>query len=588
MASYLRAKVDSSTQTDAPRPFTALLDRTLDRIEATVPLNLSSITFYIRRHHLSRIEQIESLLSESFIFRFILFRIGLKPQHVFSFLCLLTLYACRQLYKRSVYLTTNLCAVAYPAYCSIRTINSDPIPPPKGLGLEPTEYSPVYSHRRRNSIYSTSGSIRSSNNRNRARKNRHRMSTNSMLEESMQSSNSYNSGNSGNSSPEEDYESSRRSISSSWGRPSEYSAYSDFDNITSTSGSVSVTVEERMKQRMRRRWAQFSQKRKDKATRQWLAYWSIYGTVQVVDTWSSFLLDWIPGYNLGKLLFLWWAQRRGATLIFDYFQPLIQSKNKDGREVARKPSNRSLNSEMSQSERGGSTKGGEGGGSSETGGGGPVGSGSHSSSIQVLPSTLARHQQQQYQQYQQQQPQYQQQLFEQQFYAKGASSRRNTAAFRDLNQARHRGDNLYNDEDDQDDEEDFRGHHYQHQQQQQQHRRQAQHLHQQPMDLRRELMNSSPHDSGSFAETPLYDSPESVWSVPPSSLSQQAIDDSESISERARLHSNNATPTPTSVQQRLTSIPSEKLIIRQTLISETHSDAAASTIHWNPSSAQDY
>ncbi|KAF9964807.1 hypothetical protein BGZ70_005899, partial [Mortierella alpina] len=143
MASFPRAKVDSSTQTDPILPFTALLEKALDSVEATVPLNLASITFYIRRHHLSRIEQIESLLSQNFFFKFVLFRIGLKPQHVFSFLCVLTLYGCRQLYRRSVYLTTNICAVAYPAYCSIKTINSEPIAPPPELGLEPTAFSPV-------------------------------------------------------------------------------------------------------------------------------------------------------------------------------------------------------------------------------------------------------------------------------------------------------------------------------------------------------------------------------------------------------------------------------------------------------------
>ncbi|KAF9197717.1 hypothetical protein BGZ49_001734, partial [Haplosporangium sp. Z 27] len=431
-------------------------------------------------------------------------------------------------------------------YCSIRTINSEPIKPPRGLGLEPTEYSPMYSLRRR-SFYSSTGSLQS--NRQRARKRHSRMS-NSMLEDSMQSSNSY-------SSSQEDYD-SRRSIASSWGRPSEYSNYSE-DNLTTTTGSISMTVEEKMKQRMRRKWAQFSQTRKDKATRQWLAYWSIYGTVQVVDTWSSFLLDWIPGYNLGKLLFLWWAQRRGATLVFDYFQPLIQSKNKDGREVARKPSNRSLNSDASQHERGGPS-GGEGSGRPR--------------SIQMLPSTLAHQQQQQHQQYQQQQ-------FEQQFYAKGASSRRDTAAFRDLNQNRHRRDNYY-DDDDEDEEEEYHSH-----SQQQQYLLQQQQLQQQqqkqPMDLRRELMTNSPHDSGAFAETPLFDSPESVWSAPPTSSSIHAVDNDGLGVSVARLHSNNATPTPMSVQEQYhlrNHLQSTQK--QQSLTSDANSYAVASTMHWNP------
>ncbi|KAG0371682.1 hypothetical protein BGX24_001337 [Mortierella sp. AD032] len=624
MASFPRAKVDSSTQTDPPLPFTALLDRTLDRVEATVPLNLSSITFYIRRHHLSRIEQLEALLTKNFFFKFVLFRVGLQPQHVYSVLCLVFLYGCRQLYRRSVYLTTNLCAVAYPAYCSIRTINSEPIAPPRELGLEPTDYAPLTSsssrhHRRRSSIYSSGASVRSG--KRRSSRSLHRMNSSSnnisVVEDSLQDSNSY-------SSSQEDYD-SRRSTASSWGRPSDYSNYSE-DNLTTTSGSaiISLTVEEKMKQRMRRRWALFSQTRKDKATRQWLAYWSIYGTVQVIDTWSSFLLDWIPGYNLGKLLFLWWAQRRGATLVFDYFQPLIQSKSKDGREVARKTSNRSLNSEMSRQDRQGGSGGGGNNGS---------GSGSRPQSLQILPSTLAHQQQQQHQQYQQQQPQYQQQQFEQQFYSKGGS-RRDTATFRELNQGRHR--NEYDDDDDEEDDEDDFHHLHQRQQllqQQQQHlqqqRQQKQH-HQGSLDLLREGMTSSPHDSGSFAETSLFESTESVWSAPPVSTGIQAsiVDDnggslsgagvgglsaSSFASSAARLHSNNATPTPMSVQeqyhlrqqlqlqqqqqQQQQSLHKELAMSNNhdgeqdstsgggVIDSSLHSYAVDSTIHWNPSSS---
>ncbi|KAG0204725.1 hypothetical protein BGX28_003430 [Mortierella sp. GBA30] len=573
MASFPRAKVDSSTQTDPILPFTALLERALDSVEATVPLNLASITFYIRRHHLSRIEQIESLLSQNFFFKFVLFRIGLKPQHVFSFLCLLTLYGCRQLYRRSVYLTTNLCAVAYPAYCSIKTINNpEPIPPPRELGLEPTEYSPIYGSRR-SSIYSTS-SLRLNNRR------RSRRSLNRMNEESAQSSN-----NSYSSSQEEDYQ-GRRSLDSSWGRPSDYSVYSE-DNITSTSGgSGSMTVEEKVKQRMRRRWSKFSQTRKEKATRQWLAYWSIYGTVQVVDTWSSFLLDWIPGYNLGKLLFLWWAQRRGATLIFDYFQPLIQAKSRDGREVARKPSNRSLNSEISRHSRGGSSGGGGGGNSSGV---------SRPTSIQVLPSTLAQQQQQLYQHYQHQQPQYQQQQFEQQFNAKGVS-RRDTAAFRDLNQGRYRNGGYDEDEDDEEEEDEF-GRLQDHYQQYHQHQRPSKEHHQ-PMDLHRELMISSPHDSGAFAETSIFESGESVWSAPPSSTNVLVMDEASrgqvqgqekaALGSLARLHSNNATPTPMSIQEqyhvRQQQQQQQSVLEKQLAMSQDalHSYAAASTSHWNP------
>ncbi|KAF9579594.1 hypothetical protein BGW38_004093 [Lunasporangiospora selenospora] len=600
MASFPRAKVDSSTQTDPPLPFTALLDRTLDRVEANVPLNLSSITFYIRRHHLSRIEQIESLLTENIIFKFVLFRIGLRPQHVFSFLCLVVLYGFRNLYRRSVYLTTNLCAVAYPAYCSVRTINSEPVEPPRGLGLEPTVYGPAYGRRyhssRRSSISSSRASSRPASIRH-GRRQRNRVSASTSVDDLAQSTYSY-------SSSQEGYESSRRSTSS-WGRPDNYSTTYSEENFTTTSigsGYESMTSEEQTKKRMRRRWARFSQVRKEKATRQWLAYWSIYGTVQVIDTWSSFLLDWIPGYNLGKLLFLWWAQRRGATLVFDYFQPLIQSKSKDGREVARRPSTQSLNSEMSRQSRGGS------------GGGAGVGSAASSrpTSFQMLPSALAQQQQQQQQQYLLQQPQYQQRQFEQQFYTKGGGSRRETTTFRDLTRTSSGGYRREDDYEEDDEEGDDNGDDYSQRRQLPTHHR--------PMDLHSELMASSPHDSGAFAESSIFESAESVWSGAPASSIIPANDDlhmgagvgSFSTSANSRLHSNNATPTPMSVQeqyirqqimhqqqpslslhqqlQQASSLQSKAEGREPTLSLEDRADslnsyAVASTIHWNPTTS---
>ncbi|KAF9166575.1 hypothetical protein DFQ26_007496 [Actinomortierella ambigua] len=461
MAVYPRAKVDSSTQTEEPLPFTALLDRTLDRIEANVPLNLSAITFHIRRQHLSRIEQLESLLSENFVFRILLQRMGINPRHLFGFLALLFLYACRVLYKRNISLATNLCAVAYPAYCSVRTINSDPVLPPKGLtGLENATVaraSRIYhsqstsSQRSSLSLASARGSTRhlrqqdqilqqqqqrrqtshgevgstrgggggmAGNNpglerdptrRYSRRLNaKKRMSTSTVqLEDSNATaafSNSYSSG-------ADDLDSSS-ALSTSWGPPSIYSYMSEG---YSSNDSGSLTAEERMHHRMRRRWNLLMQQRKDKATRQWLAYWSIYGTVQVIDTWSSFLLNWIPGYNLGKLLFLWWAQRRGATLVFDYFQPLIQAKSKDGREVAHRSSRMSLRSASGRQQ-------GEAAASTAAVGG----SRSARNSMQILPS---RYQQQQ---------QHQHQLYEQQsFYTKSPSRRESTTFYQQQQHHQH-------------------------------------------------------------------------------------------------------------------------------------------------------
>ncbi|KAI9238707.1 MAG: hypothetical protein BYD32DRAFT_412969 [Podila humilis] len=589
MATFPRAKVDSCTQTDPPLPFTALLDRALDRVEANVPLNLSSVTFYIRRHHLSRIERLEALLSNNFVFKLGLFRLGLKPQHVFSALCLIVLYLCRRLYQRSVYLTTNLCAVAYPAYCSIKTINSEPISPPKGLGLEPAEYGPYRNSQFSNSQghlsdssyrrHSRMSSFGVNSRRNSRRMNKKRLSRISMDE----SNNSYSSGQEEDEEDDEedDGNSSRRSFASStWDRPSEYSVYSEDAFTSGASGSGSMTVEERMRQRMRRRWALFSRSRKEKATRQWLAYWSIYGTVQVIDTWSSFLLDWIPGYNLGKLLFLWWAQRRGATLVFDYFQPLIQAKSKDGREVARKPSQRSLDESESSHHGGGGPSGGaghsgggEGGGHS---GGGRRGR-SRPSSMQILPSALAQQQQQLHHQYQQQQPQCQQQLYEQQFYAERSSSRRETATFHQLSQQQRNRRGTYEDSDD-----DYVQHgHSHHSNPSQDHR-----------VLQRELMTASPHH-----ESHMFDSAESVWSAPPSTANALAAIENRGGRSPSFSHSS-ATPTPMLLQEVQRGMSSTMAKQREQQIAATvtklssgstgvipenlTSYAAASTIHWSP------
>ncbi|KAF9311410.1 hypothetical protein BG003_007449 [Podila horticola] len=594
MASFPRAKVDSCTQTDPPLPFTALLDRALDRVEANVPLNLSSVTFYIRRHHLSRIERLEGLLSDNFVFKVGLFRLGLKPQHVFSALCLAVLYLCRRLYQRSVYLTTNLCAVAYPAYCSIKTINSEPISPPKGLGLEPAEYG----HYRTNQFSSSQGHLSDSSNRRHSRMSSFSSVTNrrhskrmnkkrlSRMSQDMDEGNSsYSSGQEEDEDygEEDDGNSSRRSFASStWDRPSEYSVYSEDAFTSGASGSGSMTVEERMRQRMRRRWALFSQSRKEKATRQWLAYWSIYGTVQVIDTWSSFLLDWIPGYNLGKLLFLWWAQRRGATLVFDYFQPLIQAKSKDGREVARKPSVRNLDA-LESSHPG---QGGPSGGAGHSGGGGGGHSGggrgsgrSRPSSMQMLPSALAQQQQQLHQQYQQQQPQYQQQLYEQQFYAERSSSRRETATFHQLNQQQRNRRSTYDDFDD----EYVHHDHAHHSIPSQDHRN----------VLQRELMTASPHH-----EPNVFDSAESVWSAPPSTANALAAIENRGGRSPSFGHSV-ATPTPMllhQVQRSMSSTKAQKQREQQIEATMTKlssastvvipenltSYAAASTIHWSP------
>ncbi|RIA95001.1 TB2/DP1, HVA22 family-domain-containing protein [Glomus cerebriforme] len=71
--------------------------------------------------------------------------------------------------------------------------------------------------------------------------------------------------------------------------------------------------------------------------KQWLTYWAIYGWLQVADHWSNWLLEMFPGYNLFKLIFLYWAQddrSRGATLIFEKFlKPLLQKNIQNNNKI---------------------------------------------------------------------------------------------------------------------------------------------------------------------------------------------------------------------------------------------------------------
>ncbi|CAB4490030.1 hypothetical protein RhiirA5_350745 [Rhizophagus irregularis] len=77
--------------------------------------------------------------------------------------------------------------------------------------------------------------------------------------------------------------------------------------------------------------------------KQWLTYWAVYGWLQVVDYWSTWLLEMFPGYNLFKLIFLYWAQNnrsRGATLIFEkILKPLLQKNIQNNNKIVSSSTN---------------------------------------------------------------------------------------------------------------------------------------------------------------------------------------------------------------------------------------------------------
>ena len=55
---------------------------------------------------------------------------------------------------------------------------------------------------------------------------------------------------------------------------------------------------------------------------QWLVYWVVFSFFSLIETFSGFLLYWIPFYYAFKLAFLLWAmlpQTKGSKFLYDSF-----------------------------------------------------------------------------------------------------------------------------------------------------------------------------------------------------------------------------------------------------------------------------
>jgi receptor expression-enhancing protein 5/6 len=53
---------------------------------------------------------------------------------------------------------------------------------------------------------------------------------------------------------------------------------------------------------------------------QWLVYWIVFAFFCLIESFTDFLLYWIPFYYAGKLAFLLWAmlpQTKGAKFLYD-------------------------------------------------------------------------------------------------------------------------------------------------------------------------------------------------------------------------------------------------------------------------------
>ncbi|CAG8519668.1 18679_t:CDS:1 [Acaulospora morrowiae] len=104
-------------------PTTAFLEQVLLYIETNSPLNLTSITELIRKEMVMRVASIEDRCSKVWLFSKLV-KLGIPSFYLFIALFLSASMTVRHMYKHSVYLLCNLLGVVYPAYRSIKAIES--------------------------------------------------------------------------------------------------------------------------------------------------------------------------------------------------------------------------------------------------------------------------------------------------------------------------------------------------------------------------------------------------------------------------------------------------------------------------------
>lgn len=70
---------------------------------------------------------------------------------------------------------------------------------------------------------------------------------------------------------------------------------------------------------------------------QWLIYWVVFAFFSVIETFSDFLLYWIPFYYAFKLAFLLWMmlpQTMGARFLYETFLKNLLKKNESSIDAA--------------------------------------------------------------------------------------------------------------------------------------------------------------------------------------------------------------------------------------------------------------
>jgi receptor expression-enhancing protein 5/6 len=79
---------------------------------------------------------------------------------------------------------------------------------------------------------------------------------------------------------------------------------------------------------------------------QWLIYWVVFGFFSVIETFSDFLLYWIPFYYAFKLAFLLWMmlpQTMGARFLYETFLKNLLKKNESSIDAALKDASKTAN-----------------------------------------------------------------------------------------------------------------------------------------------------------------------------------------------------------------------------------------------------
>ncbi|CAG8580666.1 9773_t:CDS:1 [Ambispora leptoticha] len=103
-------------------PTTSSLESALTTLESKSPVNLTPITNFFRQEFISRFAVIENWYASTWLHRQLV-RLGIPELYLSVTIAISILMVTRHLYKRSLYLFSNLVGVVYPACRSIKVLD---------------------------------------------------------------------------------------------------------------------------------------------------------------------------------------------------------------------------------------------------------------------------------------------------------------------------------------------------------------------------------------------------------------------------------------------------------------------------------